>query len=232
MAGGGPVTRPPTLITLVADGPIAVSSPRPTALLLALVAVAALAVGAGGYDPDLGGGTTEGRPTLTPSGGDAGAAGSSGPGPGGGSGPPPLWPDVDPGADREQSPDLRLLVGAALVVAGGAVAVYALTTDERAPDRGSEGDGTATPAVDYGDPGANGVYRSWARLRDHVGVDGTATPAELARRARRAGAPGDAVSEVTRLFRRVRYGDEDASERAERRASAAADRATDDGGDT
>ncbi|WP_255150835.1 DUF4129 domain-containing protein [Halorarius halobius] len=209
------------------------SSPRPTALLLALAAVAALAVGAGGYDPDLGGDTsTEHRATLTPAGGDADFGESSGPGPGGGSGPPPLWPEVDPDTgDERPSPDLRLLVGAALVVAGGAVAVYALTGDGREADRSSDGDETAAPTVGYRDPGTNGVYRSWARLREHVGDDETATPAELARRAGRMGAPADAVSELTTLFRRVRYGDEDATERAERRASAAADRATDDGAD-
>lgn len=205
---------------------------RPATLLLTVLAIAALAVGAGGYDPGFGDApvVTPPEPPTTP---DAGtpAGPSAGAGGGGGSAPP-LWPNVGDGESSSRArPDARLLVGAVLLLAGGGIALYALTGDDQRTDGTVPGgDEASAPApAGYGPVDWNDVYRSWARLREFADGDESTTPGELAARARGAGAPAAAVAELTDLFQRVRYGGEPATDDTERQAVAAADRVTDEG---
>lgn len=206
---------------------------RPATLSLTLLAVAALAVGAGGYDSGFGDApaATPSGPTTPP---DAGtpSAPSAGGGGGGAGAAPPFWPTlVEDESSGRVPPDARLLVGAVLVLAGGGIALYALTGDDQRADGAVPvaDEASATATTPYGSVDWNDVYRSWARLREFVDADDSTTPSELAARARAAGAPAAAVAELTDLFQRVRYGGDPATDEAERRAVAAADRATDEG---
>lgn len=67
----------------------------------------------------------------------------------------------------------------------------------------------------------NQVYRAWREMTDLLDVpepDAT-TPGEFAAAATAAGMAGEDVSELTRLFEDVRYGDAEADETRERRAT-------------
>lgn len=91
--------------------------------------------------------------------------------------------------------------------------------------------GTAAP-----DPGGtrirqdrraeNDVYGAWADLARTVRVPNgrSATPADFEARAIAVGLPADAVTELTRLFRDVRYGHREPTPSVEQRARAAARR--------
>jgi hypothetical protein len=129
-----------------------------------------------------------------------------------------------------------LLVVAGLAVAsdrlddagGGGVAAVAATTDDdgTAPTVAAGGRGGGL-AGRYEDVAAeNDVYRAWRALTESLeGVDRrTATPAEVARRARRDGDDEAAVAELTDLFRTVRYHGRAATPERERRAETAVER--------
>jgi hypothetical protein len=80
-------------------------------------------------------------------------------------------------------------------------------------------------------PADNAVYAAWRRLADHVQPQRPdhRTPADYAALAREEGVDDDAVDELTRLFRRVRYGPEGPTPERERRAREALARAGLDG---
>jgi hypothetical protein len=86
----------------------------------------------------------------------------------------------------------------------------------------------ATRAPDWAQaPADNDVYSAWRRLADHVHPrrHDHRTPADYAALAREAGVDDDAVGELTRLFRRVRYGPAGPTPERERRAREALERA-------
>jgi hypothetical protein len=66
----------------------------------------------------------------------------------------------------------------------------------------------------------NEVYRAWREMTDQLELDDpeTATPREFQHHAVTAGMASEDVRELTRLFERVRYGGESATEDRERRA--------------
>jgi transglutaminase-like putative cysteine protease len=90
------------------------------------------------------------------------------------------------------------------------------------PDTGTPAPTASTSPPD--DPASdNDVYRAWATFRS--GLDGDSeSPATVADRARRAGLPEEAVAELTRTFRTVRYGGADPTPEREQRAREALDR--------
>ncbi|ELZ09507.1 hypothetical protein C479_11835 [Halovivax asiaticus JCM 14624] len=82
--------------------------------------------------------------------------------------------------------------------------------------------GTAAARIDAQADVENEVYRAWLEMTDHLGMvrPETIPPAEFERLAIEAGMrPGD-VSEITRLFRDVRYGERDPASRTDRAVAA------------
>lgn len=86
-----------------------------------------------------------------------------------------------------------------------------------APETRPQGITTSTPP-DV--PPSNEVYRAWRELASTLdpGEQQSLTPAEYAERARERGYDEDAVEALTAVFRRVRYGREDATADRETRA--------------
>ena len=142
-----------------------------------------------------------------------------------------LVPTVDP---------LAWAVVAATVAAGALVAGLrsgaGTPTDASGATDGDGGARTGKPACachsDPPDaPAANGVYRAWASMSERVaGTDAASqTPRSVARTAVDAGFDPEAVTRLTDLFERVRYGSAaptDDRERAAREALADAEDGT------
>lgn len=132
---------------------------------------------------------------------------------------------------------LTWAVLAAVVAAGAWVA--GLRKGDADPANGAEptdpdsavrsGESTAAGhSVPPDAPATNGVYRAWASLAERVSgtVPDTRTPQSVAEDAVDAGFDQDAVTRLTALFERVRYGPATATaerERAAREALADAD---------
>lgn len=204
-----------------------VTSIRPIALLLALSAVAALALGAGGYEPDLGAGTgvdgTVGNERAASGGGVAAGGGNGGTALG-----LPSLGDGLGGVAGERSPS-RPLVGAVLIAVGGVLVLVGLLRDDpSAPASTGRTDATVSareePGRTYAGTGSNEITRAWTELRRRVDDDPCRTPGELAREAIDREQPAEAVETLTDLFETVRYGDGEPTADRERRARAAADR--------
>lgn len=74
------------------------------------------------------------------------------------------------------------------------------------------------------------IYRLWFEFATRFGDDHeavhTRTPGELARRARQAGAPDDAVTDLRRIFEQARYGDASVTAEQVDRATTAWNRIT------
>jgi hypothetical protein len=80
--------------------------------------------------------------------------------------------------------------------------------------------GRAADRIERNAAGDNEVYRAWREMTGHLDVDDpeTSTPGEFAAAAVEVGMDREDVAELTRLFERVRYGGEVATEETERRA--------------
>ncbi|SEL98440.1 DUF4129 domain-containing protein [Haloferax larsenii] len=132
------------------------------------------------------------------------------------------FPDVDltNGLDsggNSESTLSRLGVGVVLFVAGSALVLWRLTSDDSQTEIGATSaeavsettETTHTPAPNVRDvPPTNGVYRSWyamVSLLDSA-PDPQRTPTELEQDALEAGFPESAVHSITDLFCAVRYG--------------------------
>lgn len=205
---------------------------RTGTVLIALLAVLALAVAAGGFttggggplvtsDTDLGEGT--GAPSRVPMPSSTGGGG-------GGSG---LLGAV--GAAGDGGGSVLLVVGFLVALGGLVVLAVALTgDDERAPrpetDEVAE---TADPRpvveVQYRAPEDSLVVRAWERLATATGSGSAETPGETARSATAAGLPRETVERLAEGFRAVRYGGEppESREDAARDALAAVERRDD-----
>ena len=184
--------------------------------LIALLAVLALGVAAGGFSPagqpslssDTGLGGVGGPSDSVPEGGDSGGGGS-----GGG-----LVGGALAAASNGISPLFVAAFVAALIACAGLV--LALTgDDERAPS--PEDDSENRPRdtrprieVTYRSPDDNVVVRAWDRLTDAVGTQTAETPRETADRAAGHGFDADAVERLAEGFSAVRYGDEPPEGRA------------------
>lgn len=200
--------------------------------LVALLAVLALGVAAGGFSPagqpsissDTGLGAGDGSYGSVPRAGDSGGGGS-----GGGL--------VVGGVAAAASTGVSVLFVAGFVaalVSCAALAFFLTGDDERAsPPEDDPEDASVEPRprieVTYGEPDENAVVRAWERLTDAVGVDTAETPRETARRATDRGFDTGSVERLAESFRAVRYGDEPAEsrEREAREALTAVDRGDD-----
>lgn len=128
---------------------------------------------------------------------------------------------------------LVLLVGALLVVSVGAFAAPGFSpldafaddeeteepTDDVAVEQVGEAAGRAADRLDAADVDVdNEVYRAWREMTDHLDIrrPQSSTPGEFAAAAVDAGLDRGDVTELTRLFEEVRYGDRDPTERADR----------------
>lgn len=135
-----------------------------------------------------------------------------------------------------------VLFGMLLVVAlAGAVALLVLSTtgdeDREAEDATDppserpdadvqgvgEAAGTAADRIEADADVGNEVYRAWIEMTTHLDVSRpeSSTPGEFAAAAVDAGMDPDDVSELTRLFEAVRYGDERVTDERASRAVAA-----------
>ena len=188
--------------------------------LVALLAVLALGVAAGGFSP-------AGQPVLSSDTGLAGGGGpydtasSAGDSGGGGSGGALVSGAVAAAASTGVSALFVAGFVAALVTC--TLLVVALTgDDDRAPrpeDDAEDEAGEPRPRIEvtYRSPEDSAVVRAWERLTDAVGVETAETPRETARRAADHGFSPGAVERLAESFRAVRYGDEP-PERREREA--------------
>lgn len=160
--------------------------------------------------------------------------------------PPALEPGIwspfgdgggDPdAADQPSLPAVLLLLGLAAALVGTIVAFVKTspgddaTPDEAGPEESRQRDTEATAvgaaagrAADRLEREArvdNEVYRAWREMTALLDVPDpdTSTPGEFATAAVEAGMSRDEVSELTRLFEDVRYGDAEPSADRERRA--------------
>lgn len=135
-----------------------------------------------------------------------------------------------------------VLFGLLLLVAlvGALVLLFAATTDDSDPDADVTGDrpedepdadvrgvgaaaGDAADRIESDADVGNQVYRAWVEMTAYLDVDrpDSSTPGEFAAAAVDAGMDPDDVDELTRLFERVRYGDERATDARAERAVAA-----------
>lgn len=139
----------------------------------------------------------------------------------------------DAGADTTQpfSPSLILLVMFGLALLGIVVVLFRTTTDDEETARESDDRSTEATAVGRAAGRAadrleedtntkNEVYRTWREMTRLLDVDdpATSTPGEFAAAAVEAGLGREDVSELTRLFEDVRYGEARPSAEHERRA--------------
>jgi hypothetical protein len=183
--------------------------------LIALLAVLALGVAAGGFSP-------AGQPSLSS---DTGLAGGGGPydsvprggdSGGGGSGGGPVGSVVAAASSGLSPLFVAAFVAALMTCAGLALALTG--DDERAPvpeDDPENGAGETRPRIEvtYGAPEDNVVVRAWHRLSDAVSAETAETPRETADRAAGHGFDEDAVDRLAESFGAVRYGDEPAEGR-------------------
>lgn len=117
-----------------------------------------------------------------------------------------------------------IAVGGAYVTAGRGDETLALDTEAADEFKPAGPPPDASPVHEAPDPPPeNDVYRAWRTLADHVGADPALTPGECADRARNAGLNPDAVETLTTVFRQVRYGDTEPTDRLGRRAREARD---------
>ncbi|MFB6140626.1 MAG: DUF4129 domain-containing protein [Halosimplex sp.] len=140
-------------------------------------------------------------------------------------------------APRPGPSSLVLLLVLGLALAGALVGLFRIGTDESDDGSGESDDGGASAAAvgraagraadrieDEADEEDvdNEVYRAWREMTDLLAVDdpGTSTPGEFAAAAVEAGLGREDVTELTRLFEDVRYGDRRPSDERERRAVA------------
>ncbi|QIB75184.1 DUF4129 domain-containing protein [Halogeometricum borinquense] len=134
-------------------------------------------------------------------------------------------------SDRSQSKSTvgRLVVGVALFLAGTALVLWRLTSDDSQAARESEKEtdvstDEVTSEVAHSKrrnlPPTNEVYRAWNTLGTSLEAHREAqeTPTEFAQRAIRAGHPRNAVERLTALFCSVRYGGEPPTADREKRA--------------
>lgn len=205
---------------------------RSGTVLIALLAVLALAVAAGGFTTGTGGPLITSDTGL----GEGSGAPSSGPMPGstgGGGGGSGLLGSV--GSAGDGSGSVFLVVG--FLVALGCLAVLAVALtgdDERAPCPETErveetGDPRPVVEVQYRAPEDSLVVRAWERLAAATGSESAETPGETARRATESGLPRETVDRLAEGFRAVRYGGEppEGREDAARDALAAVERRDD-----
>jgi len=118
-----------------------------------------------------------------------------------------------------------LAVGGAYLSAGGGDETLgpAPTDEERSIDVSTDTGASQSPPEAPSPPPSNDVYRAWRALADRVGPDRARTAGEYADAALAQGADEDAVRTLTALFRRVRYGGAEPTERLEARARRARD---------
>lgn len=148
--------------------------------------------------------------------------------------------DVERGVDDARGESAtttrRLAVGVGLFIVGAATVLWRLTagdpsgeseTDDEA-DVGNDGDEASPPDAPPRRAGhaaaTNEVYRAWLDMVAFLDGSPRRTPAELARTAVEAGYPERPVTELTELFRAVRYGGDSPGEESERRARRAVER--------
>jgi len=207
-------------------------------LAIALLALFALAFAAATLDSTTANPLAERTASSTGSGGGGGGSDVRvAPDNGGSDTFDSLFPQFDVAGDRSVVPsdgELDVLfLAACLLAVGIGAAVFLLTgDDETAPDERtamaapspSEGRSAAVPKVEQVPP-TNDVYRAWNRMVELVEpVDDARTPREIAARARDAGLPDRPVEELTSLFRAVRYGQRQPTDRREGRATDAVHR--------
>jgi len=178
--------------------------------LIALLAILALGVAAGGFSP-------AGQPSISSDTGLSGGGGAPPSGPqgassgGGGSGG-----SLGGGVASATSSGVSALFVAGFVAALLTCALLAVVLtgdDERAPrpeDDPEDGPGDTRPRIEvtYRSPDDNAVVRAWNRLTDAVGAETAETPRETASRATGHGYDADAVERLAESFSAVRYGDE------------------------
>lgn len=200
--------------------------------LIALLAVLALGVAAGGFSPagqpsiasDTGLGGGSGAPDSVPESGGSGGGGSGGGAVG--------------GVVAAGSTGVSALFVAGFVAAlcsCGVLAVLLTGDDERAPrveDEPEDANGDVRPRIEvtYRSPDENAVVRAWERLTDAVGAETAETPDETARRAVDHGFSRGTVERLAESFSAVRYGDEP-PERREREAREAREALADGDGE-
>lgn len=129
---------------------------------------------------------------------------------------------------------LIVLAALACVAVAGIALVFWMTGDDADPLAGpgstpSEPTDSDEERLEEGDPivePTNEVYRAWWEMarRTEVSQATSRSPAEFATAAVEAGMNPDAVTELTRLFRGVRYGGASITDETERRATAVLDR--------
>ncbi|ELZ95972.1 hypothetical protein C440_06767 [Haloferax mucosum ATCC BAA-1512] len=124
---------------------------------------------------------------------------------------------------------VRLGLGIALLVAGGILvswrltsgdAAVSVTADDEAVSRVTEPEPSTPVGSPYDAPPMNDVYRAWQSMVSLLDPAGTEpqTPTELARTAVTAGLPEPAVQSVTDAFCAVRYGGKSPTDERERLA--------------
>lgn len=130
-----------------------------------------------------------------------------------------------------------LLIAASLVLAvGGAFAFLYIVTDEHESleaeeepleesvdlSKVGEAAGDAANRIERQADVSNEVYRAWSEMVRHLHVSNpeATTPDEFESRAIEAGMDSQDVSELTRLFEEVRYGEQDPAERETRALTA------------
>ncbi|MCL9813495.1 DUF4129 domain-containing protein [Natranaeroarchaeum aerophilus] len=143
------------------------------------------------------------------------------------------WGDgsgVDP--TQPSPPALLVVVVVGLTIIGGALALLSTRTEDSDESvHQSTGDGENAAAIGRAAGRAadrleaeenvdNEVYRAWREMADLTDVDnpGSTTPGEFAAAAAETGLGRDDVTELTRLFEDVRYGNTQPSEERERQA--------------
>jgi hypothetical protein len=138
----------------------------------------------------------------------------------------------DSGGSQSTPPAVLVLVGLALAIAGAVVAAVRTGSDDEDEDDPGAAAGEDAAAVgraagraadrieDAGDAD-NDVYRAWREMTGLLDVADpeTSTPGEFAAAAVDAGLEREDVTELTRLFEDVRYGDRAASAAVEERAA-------------
>lgn len=134
-------------------------------------------------------------------------------------------------------PSVRLYLVAAVVVVAATVVAFSVPDRLRRPDgdeaelpslarfRGAPGSETTTDVAPDPSP-SDPIERAWLDVTREVGGDSwtTRTPGEIECEAAASGRPEEAVRDLRRLFERVRYGGESATDEHRERARALRDR--------
>ena len=149
-----------------------------------------------------------------------------------------LWEPTSSSVAQVATEPSAVLVAVLAVVLVGAVAIVLRSSTaggDEEPDVLSPEDpdpsvqevgaaaGRAADRIDASGDVENAVYRAWREMTTHLGVERpqSSTPGEFARAATRAGMAHEDVTELTDLFRAVRYGDSAVTDDRETRAVAA-----------